>query len=182
MPMTLTRSLLSILIPGIVAAAPWLLLLVAETEIGDAYTRYQFIANTLLLALIVVVGSVFEGIGTFLEVLWDKERDAKYQIDENWYDYLARSFENEPVGYRYISRRATTMYFEISMSIAIPIFVAGCAVLLGNSYPDEWLYIALASLILGAVLAIYFYWQGRCTHKVLCVTRKELMQRLGKNT
>lgn len=32
MPMTLTRSLLTILIPGVVATAPWLLLLLSETS------------------------------------------------------------------------------------------------------------------------------------------------------
>jgi hypothetical protein len=42
MPLNLTRSLLVVLIPGIIAVAPWLIWAVREFDnVGDLYSRYK---------------------------------------------------------------------------------------------------------------------------------------------
>ena len=41
MPMTLTRSLLTVLIPGLVFIAPWLLMLVQHTEATLGFSEFQ---------------------------------------------------------------------------------------------------------------------------------------------
>jgi len=87
MPFTLTRSLIVVLVPGIVATAPWILLIAIYFPLA--------------------VGGVLEGIGSNLEVKWDKERDSDFDVQENWYKYLALTPSVEPVGFRYISRNVT---------------------------------------------------------------------------
>lgn len=175
--MTLTRSLLTILIPGLIAIAPWLLVLVQHTSATLGFNSYPTLANALIFAAAAVVGSFCEGAGTHLEAQWDKEREATYGVKENWWVYLSRKFDKEPVGYRYISRLVTTLYFELSMLFAVPSFLLGSGILASLRFPDFWLLIAIVSLALIVGSAFYLHKQARCTHCVLCDTRRELNQR-----
>ena len=81
---------------------------------------------------------------------WDREREAQFQIMENWYPYLARSVSPEPVGYRYLSRLATMFYFELSMLIATVPFSLGAAALVWLRFPDDKY--ALEALWVGVAL------------------------------
>ncbi len=177
MPMTLTRSILTILIPGLIAISPWMLLLVQHTSATLGFGEFTTLANALVFASAAVVGTFFEAQGSNLEVAWDKERDAAHQVKENWFNYLSRVVENEPVGYRYLSRLATTLYFELAMIYATPIFVFGAVILAAVRFPDFALVLFIAGLTLAVVSGFYFHRQARCTHDVLCETRKELNAR-----
>jgi hypothetical protein len=182
MTMTLTRSLLTILIPGIVAASPWLLALVQNTEATLGFDKYPSLANALLFAVVAVAGAFCEGLGTTIESRWDKERESDYSIKENWYVYLSRSLDKEPVGYRYISRLVTTMYFELSMMFAIPSFLLGGCLLASLRFPDYWCLFAILALTAGVASTLYLHWQARSSHRVLCETRQELNARAPTST
>src|SRR5262245_48225652 len=147
MPMTLTRSILGVLIPGLVAITPWLLLLVQTTSATLGYDKYVVLANALVFSFAAVVGTVLESIGSGFEASWDREREQAFSVRENWYAYLARSFDNEPVGYRYLSRLVTTLYFELSMMMAAPLFCAGAGFLALSRFVDWMLIIVLAMLV-----------------------------------
>lgn len=175
--MTLTRSLLTILIPGLVAVSPWLLALVQNTSATLGFDKYPSLANALLFALVAVIGSVVEGFGTVLEARWDREREAEYSVKENWFSYLAHQFDKEPVGYRYISRLVTALYFELSMLLAVPLFLIGGCVLASLRFTDYWCIFAVTTAFAVAVATYYLRWQARCTHKALCETRRELNSR-----
>jgi hypothetical protein len=178
MPMTLTRSLLAVLIPGIVAVSPWVLLVAMFTTAGKLHDSYPVLANALLFALTAIAGSLCEGIGTHFEDRWDKKKEKTLQIDDNWYEYLARPLSPEPVGYRYMSRLATTLYFELSMCVAMVFFGVGAAGLAwARAAHFGWAF-ALAVLAASFGLSYYFYWQATCTHVTLCKTRRELNIRL----
>ena len=180
MPLTLTRSLLVVLIPGLVALAPWLLLAVQSwPDLKTTYAEYTGAANVVLFALVVLIGSVFEGLATHVEVRWDRQRESEFNILENWYAYLA-SCAPEPVGNRYIARMVTTFYFELAMLWASIAFLVGAATnvwLSSVRYP-----LKAALLVLGAAVgaAFYFRWQARCSHQVLCEVRRELAARAAK--
>lgn len=115
MPTTLTRSLLTVLIPGLVAVAPWLVWLVQYTSATFGANENAVLANALIFALVVVAGSTCEGLGTYLEHRWDRQLEATHQVQEHWIRYLSYSGEREPVAFRYLSRLVTTLYFELSM-------------------------------------------------------------------
>ncbi len=183
MPLTLSRSLVVVLVPGIVACAPWLLLCAEHApELNDLYKAYQVPGNALLFALVVVVGSVLEGLGSWSEVRWDKERDTKFKVQENWYRYLAQTTEHEPVGFRYISRTVTTMYFELTMSIAGPGMILGIGAILVSLRVNFWYWIA--GLALGIACAAFWFFRGqaRDSHEILCKVRWELANRIPSNS
>jgi hypothetical protein len=170
MPLTLTRSILGILVPGVVASAPWLLLLLKQPQIQTLYKSLELPFSVLLLVTSVVAGALCDGIGSHIEASLDAERESAYDIKKNWYAYLAKTPQSEPVGFRYISRLATTLNFELSMLTAMPMFLLGCSVWWGSS--DA---VPVASCLILIVASVgYFRWQVRCTHEVLCETRQQL--------
>lgn len=179
MPIDLTRSLLVVLIPGAVAVAPWLLWLVLYTPATLGYaTQYTTVANAVSFAAAVIAGLLCETLGTWLEVRWDKEREVKFDIEENWFAYLAQSNSPAPVGHRYLSRLATMFYFELSMLTATASFAFGSFTLLRTQFPADIYAAALLVFIPAVVVLMYFGVNARKTHEVLCKTRRELNNRL----
>ena len=177
MPMTLTRSLLTILIPGLIAIAPWLLLLVQYTSATLGFKENLTLANALVFTTAAVVGSLFEAAGSTREVAWDEERNEALAVKENWYIYLSRQLEREPVGYRYLSRLVTTLYFELAMMFAAPIFFAGACLLASFRFAANAPFMIIGSLMLIVSVAAYFRAQARCTHEVICKTRAQINAR-----
>jgi hypothetical protein len=178
MPLTLTRSLLVVLVPGIVGVAPWLLFAVRSwPDLKTTYAQYTVPANAILFAVVVLLGSVFEGLATIVEVRWDKEREKAQSVKESWYAYLARTCP-EPPGHRYLSRMFTTLYFELTMLSASVVFLIGAAVLVWLSNVDQPLRWSLSILGIAVAAVLYFRWQARSSHLVLCEVRRELAARL----
>ncbi len=177
MPMTLTRSLLTVLIPGLIAIAPWLVLIVQYTTATLGFKENVVLANALVFASAAVVGSLVEAAGSSIEVVWDKERETEFSVQENWFTYLSKTFSSEPVGYRYLSRTVTTLYFELGMMFAAPIFVAGACLLASLRFNPHALVMAIASLTLIVSVSSYFHRQAKCTHEVMCKTRMQINAR-----
>lgn len=178
MPLTLSRSILVILVPGIVAIAPWCLLAIMRIPAAtDIYQTYQTAVNAVLFALAVVFGSCLESIGSRREVRWDQQQEQRYNVREAWFTYLAESSPVEPVGNRYIARTVTTMYFELAMSLAAPIMFLGIATnFLLEQSPSGWI-LGTSLSVAVAISGYYFHRSARDTHRVLCEARLELMVR-----
>ncbi len=179
MPLNLTRSILVIIIPGGVAVGPWLVL-VFQTwpEVGDLYEAYPILWNCVFFGIVVIVGTIFENFGSSREVRWDKNQESTYDVQENWYRYLSREVDPEPVGYRYISRMVTSLYFELTMTFATISFFLGSAMIAFFSDPKFHVFYGIALIIVGLLLSIYFEIQATQSHGLLCKTRKEINQRL----
>jgi hypothetical protein len=95
-PTTLSRSTVTILVPGTVALSPWLLLLVQHTSATLGYKDYATLANAMVLAGVIVTGSICEGLGTFVELHWDCKRESELEIKENWHKYLSKVLTKNP--------------------------------------------------------------------------------------
>jgi len=181
MPVTITRSLLVVIIPGLLALAPWALWFSSKLPgFPEIYKTYAVLINASLLGFGVILGAVIEGAASHLEVRWDKEREIEFKVQKNWFDYLALQPSSEPVGFGYISRMVTTFYFELSMMVASPIALVAGATLIFDHVESLWSRAGIIVLILAAFLIWFFYWQAKCSHKVLCVARKELNERIRK--
>lgn len=178
-PTTVTRSVLTILVPGLIAVAPWLLALVQHTQATFGFDSYPTLAHLMLFASVVVAGSIFEGIGSLFEVYWDKKLCGEMDVEGDWYAYLAT--KESLVGHRYISRLVTTLYFELSMMLSVPAFIAGASVLTVLRFSSLTRWSLVLSVFIAGAIAYYFYWQARTTHRVLCTTRRELRVR-SENT
>jgi hypothetical protein len=175
MPTTLTRSLLVILIPGLIASAPWLIVLFQHLpDALQLLNEHESVGNAALFAIAAVTGSVIEGLASYLEVWWDRVRERDYDVTEQWFTYLSRQLDPEPVGYRYLSRMVTTLYFELCMAFAAALCALGIGFALAHIYPSH----ACRSLLVGALVALgfffYFAKEASDTHKLLCKTRKEM--------
>src|SRR6476659_6764294 len=174
MPITLTRSLLTILVPGLVATAPWLVWLVQHTTATLGADKNATLANAFIFALVAVVGSVCEGLGTYLEYRWDDQLEAEHQVQEHWIRYLKFDGAREPVAFRYLSRLITTMYFELSMLFAVPSFIFGSTLLAVLRFPTHVIALTIAGALLSAFATWYFHHQGKQTHAGICKVRKAI--------
>lgn len=174
MPTTLTRSLLTVLIPGLVAVAPWLVWFVQYTSATFGADESAVLANALIFALVVVAGSTCEGLGTYLEHRWDGKLESEYQVQEHWIRYLSYAGEREPVAFRYLSRLVTTLYFELAMLFATPSFVAGATLLAAMRFAHMRWWIALAGTLIALAFILYFRYQARQTHEGMCKVRKAI--------
>jgi hypothetical protein len=181
MPLDLTRSLLVVLIPGAIALSPWLLCLVHGSPTALIYIdKYQNYALGVIFAVVVIGGLTCETVGSWIEINWDKEKESKFDVTENWYAYLSNRITPEPVGYRYLSRKATAFYFELAMFVACLPFIAGMAVFARQAWPNLIL-TNLVVVFLSAFAAFWFRWNARTTHEVLCRARREINERSAKS-
>ena len=180
MPLTLTRSLLTVLIPGMVAVAPWLLLLVLQHQVLiDWYKRYPLPLHVSSFAVVVILGATLEGIGSYIEHKWDrshaKKQPPSYQnedwVAKDWFSYLSRSFgDSEPVGYRYLSRKVTTLYFELGLMLAAPISILGLSRLYWHLAPDKF-FSGFVVAVFSIIAFMVFRKLARDTHCVLRESR-----------
>jgi hypothetical protein len=183
MPLTLTRSLLAVILPGFVAIASWVMLLVLEMPgFAEVYRQYPMPLNAFAIGCAILVGSILETIMSYLEEYWDRAREKNFDVNRDWYDYLALELDKvAPVGFEYISRKVTEMFFELTMALAAPSFLFGVAVVLHRHAPGADARWTVASLI-GAILSAgLFLAAARHSHKELCRTRSQLVQRLKRN-
>ncbi|WP_233843681.1 hypothetical protein [Dyella sp. 2HG41-7] len=188
MPLTLTRSFFAIILPGVVLIAPWVLMAVqANAGLADLYKEYTVPANVCAFSLVVMLGAVVEGLGTYVEKRWDRKAgsmsrpdDSENWLDKDWFDYLARQFDKgEPVAYRYLSRKVTELYFELGMMIASPIGAVGVAFILREHISSIFVY---ASFLSAPLISYWFFRSARDTHCVLYDTRYRINARLNSMT
>lgn len=187
MPLDLTRSFLTIILPGVVAIAPWMLLIVAANPAaGELYENWEIPFQVVAFAFAVAVGAVIECFGSWFECKWDKAianedepRAPESWVDRDWHNYLGQEFgDKEPVVYRYLSRKVTTLYFEIGMMCAVPISLLGVGVLVLAQGDWHWCAPLLAA-IAAVALFILFYGFSKDTHRVLCITRNRYCAGFG---
>ena len=181
-PTSLTRSTVTVAVPGIVALSPWVLALVQHTDATLGLKEHPTLGHAFFFAAVVVVGTICEGIGTYIESKWDTERDETLEVQKYWFHYLSSVLEKEPVGYRYLSRLVTAMYFELSMVTAVPVFAVGAGTLAALRFPVSFWGIVGATLLLAGGAAVFFGWQASQTHQVICTTRREVLKRCAPSS
>jgi hypothetical protein len=189
MPMTLTRSLLTVILPGMVAVAPWFLVaMMANSDLRLLYTKYQVPFHVAAFGVAVLLGSIFEEIGCYLERRWDTDIEeggepgpSESWLIKDWYAYLGMCFgDSEPVGYRYASRKVTSLYFEIAMMFAAPCCFAGLAMLF-VALQGHLSHLSILFFVFAALGFLLFSKMARDTHQLLCELRHFLPQYLKRS-
>ena len=183
LPLNLTRSVLTIMMPGAVACAPWLLWALVEWDpLGAYYQKYALPVNVLSFVVAVVVGLTINMMVSYIEQAWDKKQASSDPpessiswVESDWYAYLAKTFGNgEPVGYRYLSYLVNSLYFELGMIGATPIGVLAIAAFLLRHNQCGW---AIATLAAAITFGAVFYKSAQHTHRALCIGRREILKR-----
>lgn len=180
MPLDLTRSFLTIILPGIVAIAPWMLLVVAENpSAGELYKSWEVPFHVVAFSFAITVGAIIECFGSWFECRWDEAMAAREEpgiaagwVARDWHTYLGQKFgDKEPVVYRYLSRKVTTLYFEIGMMFSVPIALLGVGVLVLTQGNFHWC-VPLLAVASAVGFFLVFGRFAKDSHRVLCITRR----------
>lgn len=182
MPLTLSRSFLVNVLPGFVAIAPWVILVAVHfPQFATLYEKFSTVVNGALVGAAILVGAVLETAMGYLENWWDEKVPVEAGLEEDWYEYLSIEVEKDrPIGFEYISRQVTSLYFELTMIPASFLFFIGISLL-----PRVMFHAPSAIYpVLGGVAAVASAWMfkkaARHSFDILFRTRKELVTRIKR--
>jgi len=110
----------SLLIPGGVAAAPYVALAWGPPHDLKAFVDANQGISTAAAALLVVgVGLLIESIGSYFEYyVVDQRHDDREAMMGRWTEYLRIAWKTEPIGQHYLRRVLTVFKFELNMFVA----------------------------------------------------------------
>jgi hypothetical protein len=173
----LFRPLVSLVVPGSVAVAPFILVLQSRIPAVSAYWE-QHPSVFISIAVVVVIAAALclENIGSRIEEsCWDRLL-AKYdgEFDSIWRRYLRLNTQDQIVGQRYLRTLLTRMKFELSMVPAILFHIVGlnwANAHLGFFSSSE---MVAASTALG-VVAVYLSCESYGTAKALHRLRRDVI-------
>lgn len=184
--LTFDKVLITILIPGIVASYPYLMIIFQEFEgIKDYFDSTNLTAFVAFLTIVsLAMGMILENIGGRIEVhIYDKihvNQSCGERFDETWKEFLTLSYpEKEPVGHRYLRDILMRMKFELAFGLAVFIMSIGLLV-----YDSKFVLIedcCTSLFVLGVIpmlLSTYLLViEGYSSSKILCNTRKLLVEK-----
>jgi hypothetical protein len=170
------RSVVTIIIPGLVATSPFLALVARYCPWLSEFVRQNAGLSSLALLLIAMTaGHVIEDLGSRIEAhFWDaclKRRNKRF-IQE-WKDYLRLAFEHEPVGQHYLKTILLRFKFETNLAVSLIVSLLGMisygVVVGGPGY-------CVCSGILFPLLAAYLLYESKTSCKVLADIRHQLLK------
>ena len=167
-------TLAVILVPGFVAAAPWVgCVFWPELQQVSTWSDATLPVSLTLLGVTLVLGLVLEDIGSTIELLWaDKRMKKSLQIsNSNWERYLGLKTGTEIIGQRYLQTIRLRYKFELSMLPASVFSLLG--VILGQvlGHGLGWGRTGGLSIVLLALIA-YLLRETVCSAQVLERTRQ----------
>jgi len=141
----------SFLIPGTVAATPWVALAWgAPHHLQKFVDANEAISSAVGALLIVGVGLLIESVGTFVESQVVDRESRNPDVSERWYEYLKIAWIREPIGQRYLRKILMTFKFELNLLVAtIPTMLGTLALHHYHVIRDEdtaWLALSIALL------------------------------------
>jgi uncharacterized membrane protein YidH (DUF202 family) len=167
-------TLAVILVPGFVAAAPWVgCVFWPELQQVSTWANATLPVSLTLLGVTLVLGFVLEDVGSTIELLWaDRRMKKKLNIpNSNWERYLGLTTGTEIIGQRYLQTIRLRYKFELSMLPASVFSMGG--VILGQvlDHGLGWGRTVGLSVMLLALIA-YLFRETVCSAQVLERTRQ----------
>lgn len=184
--LTFDRVLIQLIIPGLIACFPYLLIFF---EVQPAILQF-FLNNgvtliaTLVILMSLISGIVLENFGSRIEVHYYDEKQMK--VDEEYLDiwdkFLQLAYDKEPIGQRYIRNILFRMKFELSVGVALIFMMIGlaCYNYEHTIFSNLWLnvFVVYVAPILGSLYLIFV--EGWQSSRVLHSTRKLLVEKYHK--
>lgn len=163
-----------ILVPGFVAAAPWVAgVFWPQLQLSDTWEHATVPISITALGITLVFGFVLEDLGSRLERWWADRwlEKAHPELHANWMDYLSLKTDGEIIGQRYLRDIRLRFKFELSMVPAIMCCVTGLIVsqVLGHGLGQAK--VMTLSAVLGLLWGILLI-EIRSSAKVLAETRQ----------
>lgn len=176
------RVLMQLVLPGAIAAFPFLSLYFdRQPDVYKVLTQDSITyLVTFCLFISLLVGFGIEGIGSRLEVFrFDKCLKTKFpEFNSTWEKYLQLSYKNDPIGQRYLRNIVFRMKLELSMALSLICLNLGmiCYERYYTVFFDKLLNISILHII-PAFASIYLYQEAWASAKVLHNTRKLLVDK-----
>ena len=154
------RPLATIVIPGAIAALPWLWLVTHRIDaLHSLRSDQEIIAAFLIFLVCIAVGMILEDLGAEVESgIWDRilsKHDGKFE--ETWHRYLCIVHDPEPIGQRYLRTVLLRMKFEVGSGLGLFFGWIGLCLAQGRYDPIPRIDFAIISLVavVGAAFLLY---------------------------
>ena len=176
------RPALMLLIPGLVAGAPFLfVLLTYQPAVLDFADSHATLSTFLSFVASAVFGMITYDLGSHIEVSFiDRrlKRKSNSTIVEDWYRYLRSYLPDRLVAYNYIHDRVLFLHFELGMTAALPFCAVGTtwAWFVRCDFPTTWFIYSIAGLFFAT---FFFLYEACSTAQMLADLRKELLKGFG---
>ncbi|HVN87979.1 MAG TPA: hypothetical protein VMW17_24320 [Candidatus Binatia bacterium] len=176
----LFRPLVTLLVPGAIAIAPyWVVLQSRVPEVVTFKADNPSALVAILLVVIIAAGLTLEDIGARIErEVWDRRLRTLGEFanfDAQWHQYLSLKTQDEIVGQRYLRTILVRMKFEISTGPALIIHLIGLI----------WVNHVLAAFSAGTMLqlsiaycalAAYLIWESYQSCYALAELRRDVIE------
>ena len=176
------RPVATILLPGVAAVSPYVAAArAADDGIAIFIDEHSAIAATSVVLLALAVGIILEGIGARIELVWDRQIEARHGYDKNeWSHYLMLVLDPEPIGQRYLRTITLALKFELTFSVALLVMIPG--VLWLQTVAEPWTVLGLLTiLILLLLTSTYLLYESRTSAGVLAKVRHDLVTHFRKD-
>lgn len=171
------RPIVTLVIPAMIAAAPWLVLLRRWIPgLARFWDNHEPAAWVAIIATLVALGLMLENIGSQIEVrVLDRmllRRNPKHL--EEWNAYLGLSLDDKAVGANYLESILLHLKFELAMAPAFLISLIGVVRLNRETafWPVNWVWLYLGLI----AAAAYFAKEAHGSAGVLAKTRHILIK------
>lgn len=183
--LTFDRVLIQLIIPGLVASFPFIIIFLNHYP----FEKKLLLDNPALLlpfvgAIALISGIILENAGSLLEVnIYDKQNKKKFErYEEIWQKFLTLKYNEVPVGHRYLRNILLRMKFELSFGFAMFPMCTGL-IILDSQYQlitaCYWKIILFIIIPIGSAFYLLFK-EAYDSSKVLAKTRKLLVDEYGK--
>jgi hypothetical protein len=177
----LFRPLTTVLVPGLLAIAPFTAIAFARFPKLEALLSSSLGMSALLLFLGVLSGMLMEDFGSRIELFLWRCFSGTPERDEEWAKYLQLKTTDEIVGQRYLKTVHLRLKFELSMVPALIMFAAG-----GLWYNDLYGNISQRHIILATLIIInlvfYLLYEANSSIVLLADTRKHVIAACHSST
>lgn len=122
------RPFVTIVVPGLIANAPYVLLLGHYVPpVETFWTQHPQAFAVIFGAAVLAVGFIISDLGELLEVYaWDRCLRKKDPDHTNkWHAYLKLQLDDELIAHRFLRTKVTQFKFELAMVPAVIIFWSG---------------------------------------------------------
>ena len=174
------RPLTTLVVPGSVAAAPYVIIAVdANASFATFWSEHPNYFIAILGVVILAAGFVLDDLGARLESAWDKLLEAKTRRQNtDWAAYLCKEFDKdrEPIGQHYIRTIVIRFKFELSFGIALIFNWLGLLWIELLFKPKPWAPCSFALFSFFLLLPItYLLWESYASARLLADTRHILL-------
>lgn len=178
------RPLTTVVIPGSVAVAPYVILVGYYVPVTFKFwDDHPAAVVTVMVIAAIAAGLILDNIGTHIEAKFFDKWLEKRRLGHNaqWREYLGLELKDELIGQRYLRTKVERLKFELAMGPAVVAFAVGLAWL--QFVYQMWRWPGFGALFVCLTLGVvYLLREAYKTARLLSDTRAIVLEAAKKRT